>query len=203
MSVLLLLVDVQRAFCDPDGSIAQQGRPIDAMARAAAACARLAAEARRRTVPVVWTRMIYRPDYSDGGRLINELRPNLKRIGALRAGTPDVEISPSAGAQPGDIVVDKTRYSALIGTDLERLLRARGVERVVLAGVTTSMCVETTARDLSQRDFETVVVRDACGDFAADRHEASLAALAFGFARVVDIGEGIAALDSPEFAAAG
>jgi ureidoacrylate peracid hydrolase len=203
MSVLLLLVDVQRAFCDPDGSIAQQGRPIDAMARAATACARLAAEARARNVPVVWTRMVYRPDYSDGGRLINELRPNLKRIGALRAGTPDIEISRSGGAQPGDIVVDKTRYSALIGTDLERMLRARGVDRVVVAGVTTSMCVETTARDLSQRDFETVVVRDACGDFAADRHEASLAALAFGFARVVDMDEGIAALDTPELAVAG
>ncbi|NNM71439.1 cysteine hydrolase family protein [Enterovirga aerilata] len=203
MSVLLLLVDVQRAFCDPGGSMALQGRSIEDMHRAAANCGRLAAEARRREVPVVWTRMVYRPDYSDGGRLVNELRPNLKRIGALRAGTPDIEISPAAGLAPGDIVIDKTRYSSLIGTDLERMLRARGVERVIVGGVTTSMCVETTVRDLGQRDFETIVVRDACGDFAADRHEASLAALAFGFARIVDLAEGVAAMDMREKALAG
>lgn len=203
MSTVLLLVDVQRAFCDPDGSMARQGRPIDDMARAAAACGRLAADARRRGVPVIWTRMAYRPDYSDGGRLVNELRPNLKRIGALKAGTPDVEISALGGIAPGDVVIDKTRYSSLLGTDLEAMLQARRATRVLVGGVTTSMCVETTVRDLAQRDYETIVVREACGDFDAARHDASLAAMEFGFARIAGPEEAVAALARQDPALAG
>jgi ureidoacrylate peracid hydrolase len=64
-------------------------------------------------------------------------------------------------------------------------LRSRRIERVVVGGVTTSMCVDTTVRDLGQRDLDVLVVREACGDFAQDRHEAALAAMEFGFARVV------------------
>jgi ureidoacrylate peracid hydrolase len=194
MTTLLLLIDAQRAFCDPDGSMAQQGRSIAPMAEAARACGQLAAAARAAGVPVAWTRMLFKPDYSDGGRLINELRPNLKRIGALRAGTPDVELSALAGVEPNDIVIDKTRYSALIDTTLEAELAARGVTRIMVGGVTTSMCVETSVRDLSQRDFDVVVVREACGDFAADRHAASLSAMEFGFATLVSLEEALASL---------
>jgi ureidoacrylate peracid hydrolase len=110
----------------------------------------------------------------------------------LRAGTADVEISAAAEAQPGDIVIDKTRYSALIGTDLEAILAGLGVTRVIVGGVTTSMCVETTVRDLSQRDYDVVVVREACGDFAPERHAASLAAMDFGFATLLSLDEALA-----------
>ena len=186
---VLLLVDLQKAFCDPDGSMARQGRDIDAMRRAATGCAGLAGDARAAGVRVIWTRMVYRPDYLDGGRLLWDLRPNLRRIGALRADTPDGGLSELVRPEPSDVVIDKPRYSALYGTALEALLRALGAETIVVGGVTTSMCVETTARDLSQRDYAVHVVGDACGDFDAERHRASLAAIAFGFAPVVDSAE--------------
>jgi nicotinamidase-related amidase len=194
MSVAVLIVDAQVAFCDADGSMARQGRPFAAMAEAAVVCGRLAAAARAQGVPVIWTRMAYRPDYSDGGRLINDLRPNLKRMGALQQGSRDVEISSAAGLDPADIVIDKTRYSALIGTDLETLLRERGITRVIVGGVTTSMCVDTTVRDLSQRDYEVLVLREGCGDFDTDRHESALAAMEFGFAPVIGFDAALAAL---------
>lgn len=191
---VLLLIDLQKAFCDPDGSMSRQGRDIAAMREAARACGRLAAAGRAAAIPVIWTRMGYRPGYVDGGRLIWDIRPALRDIGALRNDSPDCAIS--ALAEPGkdDLVLDKPRYSALFSTPLESILRSLAVERVIVAGVTTSMCVDTTARDLSQRDYETVVVRDGCGDFDRARHDAALAALAFGFCSVIESSDALAML---------
>lgn len=186
---ILLLIDLQKAFCDPDGSMAVQGRDIAAMRQSARVCADLAVRARAVQVPVVWTRMVYRADYLDGGRLVWELRPNLRRIGAMRDGTPDGGLSDVVAIESSDIVIAKPRYSALYATALEAQLHALGVERVLVGGVTTSMCVETTVRDLAQRDYDTRVIGEACGDFDAGRHRASLEAMAFGFAPVIDVAE--------------
>ncbi len=181
---LLLLIDLQRAFCDPDGSIAAQGRSIETMRAAARCCQDLAVQARAAGVPVAWTRLMFKPDYSDGG-MITRLRPGLVKVGALRQGTRDVELCSLVAADPGDLIIDKPRYSSLYKTELEDILRARRIDRVIVGGVTTSMCVETTVRDLAQRDYEVVVIEDAVADFDAARHAASLAVMAFGFARVV------------------
>jgi nicotinamidase-related amidase len=181
---LLLLIDLQRAFCDGDGSMAMQGRNVAPLHAAARRCQALATLARARHVPVVWTRMVLRKDYGNGG-MVTRLRPNLARVGALRAGTTDVELSKEVHAEPEDAIVDKPRYSAVYATALEAHLRARAIERVIVGGVTTSMCIESSVRDLSQRDYEMVVVKDACGDFDASRHEASLSAMEFGFARLM------------------
>ena len=181
---LLLLIDLQRAFCEPDGSMATQGRPIETMRAAARRCQALAGEARAAHVPVAWTRMMLKPDYSDGG-MITRLRPGIMKVGGLRAGTPDVELCSLVTAQPDDLIVDKPRHSSLYATKLEDILRQRGIDRIVVGGVTTSMCVETTVRDLAQRDYEIVVIEEACGDFDGPRHAASLAAMKFGFAHVL------------------
>lgn len=190
----LLLIDLQNAFCAPGGSMAQQGRDISAMAAALPVARRLADAAHARGMAVAWTRLLFQPDYADGGLLVHALRPNLKAIGALRRGTPDVELAAGCGFRDGDTLIDKSRYSALLGTGLERWLTARGIRRVIAGGVTTSMCVDTTVRDLGQRDIETFVVREACGDFDSVRHAAALDALAFGFARVIGADEALAAL---------
>lgn len=182
----LLVIDPQRSFCDPDGSMARQGRPVEGLRRAAQACDRLAAALRGHGVRVFWTRMVFNADYSDGGELIRTIRPNLARIGALRRGSGDELLSAAVTPADGDVVVDKPRFSALVATPLEALLRDGGFGRVLVCGVTTSMCVESTVRDLGQRDFETFVVADACADFDEERHQASLRAMEFGFARVID-----------------
>jgi len=156
------------------------------MSEAARQCQALSQIAHRHGTPVIWTRMMFAPDYSDGG-MLTRLRPGLPKIGALRRGEPDVELSAHVCAQTDDMIVDKPRYSALIGTNLTAILQEKRVGRVVIGGVTTSMCVESTARDLAQRDFEVAVIEEACGDFDAERHRASLTALAFGFARVLPL----------------
>lgn len=179
----LLVIDLQVAFCSDQGSVARQGRDVAPCRAAARACVELAGMARAKGVPVIWTRLVFSPDYSDGGVLIRHLRPGLKTVGALRAGTPDVELI--ADADAADHVIDKSRYSAFHATGLEPVLRSLDIECLIVGGVTTSMCVDTTVRDASQRDYRTFVVREACGDFDSARHEASLVALEFGFARII------------------
>lgn len=163
--------------------MAAQGSDIAPLAAVVPTCRALAEAARAAGVPVLWTRIGWAEDYSDGGLLTGSIRPNLARLGALRRGTPDWEIVPEAGWRAGEPVLDKTRFSALVGTSLEADLRARGVDAVIVAGVTTSMCVESTVRDLGQRDFAVTVVEDACAEFTAERHAAALATMGFGFAQ--------------------
>lgn len=181
----VLLVDFQRAFCCADGSVAAQGRDVSTCRAAADRAIELAAAARAASIPVIWTRLVFRDDYADGGRLIRVLRPGLARIGALKIGTPDAEIVPEADVQPGDFIIEKQRYSSFYATGLEAVLRSLDIDSLIVCGVTTSMCVETTVRDAAQRDYRTFVVREACGDFDAERHEASLSAMGFGFADII------------------
>jgi len=192
----LLLIDLQNSFCNGAGAMAKQGRPIAAMQVAARCCARLADTAHGAGIPVIWTRMQFRSDYADGGRLIHEIRPNLAKIGALQAGTFDAALAGGIGYAPGDTIIEKARYSALYGTSLEVSLRAMQIDCIIIGGVTTSMCVESTVRDLGQRDYEVIVAREACADFDEARHKASLEAMAFGFASVESLAECLHRLDA-------
>lgn len=194
----LLLVDLQRGFLHPDGFVAMQGRDVSACAEAARQGYGLARAARAVGMPVIWTRHVLRADHADGGLLTTELRPRLGEIGALARGSADVEIPPEAGVDPVDVVLDKPRYSAFFGTALDVVLAARGIRALMVGGVTTSMCVESSVRDAAQRDIRTFVVRDAVADFDDDRHRASLSAMAFGFARIIGANEAIGAIAAGE-----
>ncbi len=189
-----LAIDLQRAFCAEDGSVARQGRDIDTCRPAALRCVDLADRCRAAGLPVIWARLVLRADYGDGGLLTGELRPGLARIGGLRAGTPDVELIDEIRPAPQDFVVDKPRLSVFYGSALEAILRARRIDTLIVGGVTTSMCVETTVRDSGQRDMPTFVVRECCGDFDPKRHEAALDAIAFGFGRVISFDQATQAL---------
>jgi nicotinamidase-related amidase len=194
----LLLVDYQRGFLHPQGFVAAQGRDVSACAAAARQGYALAAAARAAGMMVIWTRHVLRADHADGGLLTTELRPRLGEIGALAAGSADIEIPDEAGIAPEDAVLDKPRYSAFFGTSLDVLLGARGIRALMVGGVTTSMCVETSVRDAAQRDIRTFVVRDAVADFDAARHEASLAAMQFGFARIIGANQAMDAIAAGE-----
>jgi ureidoacrylate peracid hydrolase len=190
----LVLVDLQRGFIDDTGFVAAQGRDVASCWRAAESCLILADGARQAGLRVIWTRHVLRPDYADGGLLVGELRPRLREIGALRRGTPDVELVSSP--RESDWIIDKPRYSAFLATELDMMLRAHRIESLVVGGVTTSMCVESTVRDAAQRDYRCFVVAEAVADFDHERHLASLAAIRFGFGRVVGSDALVAALQA-------
>jgi biuret amidohydrolase len=99
------------------------------------------------------------------------------KIGALELGTKGTEFHPDLEAGLADIVVVKPRVSAFYGTDLETALRANKVERLVLAGVSTAWAIQATARDAHDRDYQVVIVEDACAAASEEEHEASVALL--------------------------
>jgi ureidoacrylate peracid hydrolase len=189
----LLVIDMQNGFCHPDGSFAQLDLDISMCTAAIDGCARLVEAARAAGVPVIFTRYVYRPDYADGGVLVHELLPALAEVKSLAGGTWDAELVDELRPRPEDFVVDKSRYSAFYGTGLKPILSSLGVRSLIVCGVTTNMCVETTARDASQRDYRVYVVRDATGELDAARHDAALATLGFGFGWVTGVDDVLAA----------
>lgn len=186
----LLVIDMQNAFCHPDGSFARMtaGTPLSiAMCEEAVpGCARLRAHAHRTGAPVIYTRFVYHPDYIDGGVLVAKY-PDIPRENALAAGSWDAEIVDALRPEPSDVVIDKSRYSAFHSTRLPAILTSLGVNTLVLCGVTTNICVESTARDAAQHDYHVVVVADAVGELTRERHENALAILEYGFADVLSV----------------
>ncbi|MEQ8736167.1 MAG: cysteine hydrolase [Rhodospirillaceae bacterium] len=180
----LLLIDLQVGFCSPDG---HTGQRIDVSGfnpvLKSAKC--LADAARQAGMPVIFTTMAFAPDYANGGLTTSELRPNLAEENALRADKPDRDIMPELNMQPGDIVIEKQRYSAMIKSPLPALLEEKGITGLVVGGVTTSMCVESTVRDLAMMDYRTFIVPEACGDLRPEFHDRAMQLFALAFGRVV------------------
>ncbi|MEQ8246222.1 MAG: isochorismatase family cysteine hydrolase [Alphaproteobacteria bacterium] len=185
----LIVVDMQNGFLDPKGSMAQLGFASDKLAAASPGVQRLVAGARKADVPVFWTRYVYEPDFRDGGVQLEEIMPMLKDVNLCVNGTWDAEIHPDMKPEPGDVIIDKNRPSSFYATRLESYLRAQGIENIVVCGVTTNICVETTVRDAAQRDFRTFVVRDAVGEVDDFRGQTALKAMEYLFARVMNVND--------------
>ena len=185
----LLVIDMQNGFCHPDGSVARGGASIVDCQAVITPIAALREIVRSAQLPVIFTRFVYRADYADGGILVRELRPGLRERRSLVDGEWDAEIVPELTPRVDEFVVDKNRFSAFYGTSLDTILRSLDIRTLIVCGVTTNMCVESTVRDAGQRDYRVYVVRDAVGELDRTRHEHALAAMAFGFAYVVDRSE--------------
>jgi nicotinamidase-related amidase len=187
--VALLVIDVQREYFDPDGpAYVEHARDIVANVN------RLVDVFRVHGLPVVFVRHAHRPDGSDAGRMGDFAAPDEEE--SFVEGTPRAEFIPELPVEPTDVVVTKRRYSAFLGTDLEGVLRTAGTRAVVICGLMTSFCCETTARDAHGRDYEVLFAADAVegpdledAEGRAVPHDAVLAstatALRAGFAEVV------------------
>ena len=171
----LLMIDFQRDFCAPGGysdrfAGLEWVRPIIAPAR------RLLEAARRAGVLVIHTREGYAPDLSDcSPAKLQRSRNAGSEIGArgpmgrlLIRGEFGHDIIDELTPAPGEIVVDKASYGAFCGTNLERMLRGRGVDTLFFAGVTADVCVHTTLREAYDRWFNCVYVADAISCFDPD-----------------------------------
>ena len=171
---------------------------------------RFLAAARDAGVPRVFIRVVIPEDrwtavWQD--QFAGSVRPddgsavNLKE--ALAPGSPVTPFAPGFEPEPDDLVVVKTRYSGFVGTDLAAQLRERGIRTVVLAGLTTDVCVGSTARDAFHHEFHTVTLADCTAEQTLARHEAGLATLAANFGRVCTSEDVLAAWQAqPALAAA-
>jgi ureidoacrylate peracid hydrolase len=183
----LIVVDMQNGFCARGGSFDRLGLDISMAQEAIEGCRELLQAAHSANVPAIFTRYVYRADYRDGGVLLQELMPAIADVESLVEGTWDSDIVDELTPAASDFIIDKNRYSAFYGTRLEPILTSLGIRSVVVCGVTTNMCVETTVRDAMQRDYRAFVVRDATGEIDRRRHEFALETMGFGFGRVVDV----------------
>jgi nicotinamidase-related amidase len=183
----LIVVDMQVGFLRDGASCERVGLPIAALKPSIAPCQALVALARSRDIPIIFTRYVYRADFRDGGLLAGELIPALREHKALVSGSEDAQIVSELTPQPGDYVLDKNRPSAFYATPLETWLSGLNVENLVVCGVTTNCCVESTVRDASHRDYRAFVVRDAVAEFDEDRNRVALESIAMLFGYVTTL----------------
>lgn len=144
----VILVDLQRQFTEPDGMFAVHG-----MDTVLARTVPFVTAARAAGAAIVWIRQKARPEVGLGRASLRYGRPDA-HVG------PGTDLDPRLVPAPGDIVVDKYRQSAFFMTDLDLILRRLDVRRVLIAGITTNVCVLATTKDASERDYETIVLRD-------------------------------------------
>ena len=190
----LLIIDMQNNLCHPAGAFATElGFDISSCLAATDRCAELVEAARRVEIPVIHTRAEFLPDYADAGIVLREvLDDRMKTSRCMIAGTWQTEIASALGPAPTDYVIPKNRSSAFYGTQLQPLIRSLGVRRLTISGVSTSCCVESTARDAVERGYAVTVAADATAELDHEMYEFTLATLREHFCQVANVSEIIA-----------
>jgi len=177
----VIAVDLQNDFGAEGGYVHHFGVPIEGARATIDPVGRVLAAARSAGIPVVYTKMEFKRDLSNVGEPDSPTRARLE-LGEgdfLIEGTWNSDIVSELAPQPGDLMVSKRRYSGFYETDLDDLLRARGIRSLIFVGWTTSVCVESTLRDASFRDYACVILDDCTAETIGrsqvrTNHEASL-----------------------------
>ncbi|HVW25317.1 MAG TPA: cysteine hydrolase [Polyangiaceae bacterium] len=177
----VVIIDMQRDFLEKGGFGETLGNDVSLLAAAIEPCQALLEGARRRRMLVVHTREGHRPDLSDAPKAKIERGAPSKRIGApgpmgriLVRGEPGHDIVKALYPREGEPVVDKPGKGAFYATDLHSILQNRGVENLVVCGVTTEVCVHTTVREANDRGYRCLVPGDCCGSYFPEFHEVGL-----------------------------
>jgi nicotinamidase-related amidase len=181
-SCALLVIDMQRDFVDPGGFGEALGNDVSLLRKAIAPTEKVLAAVRARKMLVVHTREGHRPDLSD-------LPLNKKLRGRLKSGIGDPgpmgrilvrgerghDIIDQLKPAPGEPVVDKPGKGAFYATDLDALLHNRGIRQLVVCGVTTEVCVNTSVREANDRGYDCLVLEDCVGSYFPEFQRAALA----------------------------
>jgi nicotinamidase-related amidase len=191
----LINVDLQKCFVEgaPDGL-----EIVDRVNQLAATC-------RQTGILVIHTSHVLRPDGSNMG-VLGEIVPRV-REGLLNKGAASAALHAGLAVDERDILVEKPRFGAFHGTDLELILRSRGIDTVIITGITTNVCCDTTAREANARDFRVLFVSDATATSAnarateIDLQAATLATLGSVFAQVLTLDELKRKIGQPALAA--
>jgi nicotinamidase-related amidase len=178
----LVIIDMQRDFLEPGGFGAALGNDVSLLKAAVQPILNVLTAARETGVLVIHTREGHRPDLADAPPLKVDRGDPKTRIGApgpmgriLVRGEPGHDIIPELYPVAGEPVIDKPGKGAFYQTDLELMLKNRGIETLMVCGVTTEVCVNTTIREANDRGFRCIALSDCCASYFPAFHAAGLA----------------------------
>lgn len=180
VTTALVLIDMQRDFLEADGFGELLGNDVSLLRTTIEPCARILATAREQGLLVIHTREGHRPDLTDcppaklhrGGAVVIGTDGPMGRI--LIRGEKGHDIIPELYPIEGEPVIDKPGKGAFFATDLSLILQNRGIKTLIVCGVTTEVCVNTTVREANDRGYECVVLEDCVGSYFPEFHTSAL-----------------------------
>lgn len=190
----LINVDMQNCFVHGSPISAPDGLELEERIN------RLAEVCREAEILVIHTRHVLHPDGSNIG-VMAEILP-VVREGIINKGAATAELHSGLVVADADIVLDKPRFGAFHGTDLEQILRSRGIDTVIISGIATNVCCETTAREANARDFRVFFLSDGTSTFGIgglskdEVQNAACVTLGAVFAQIITIDEIMARIEA-------
>ena len=190
----LINVDMQNCFVENSPIAAPGGLEVlERINKLAAAC-------RKAGVKVIHTAHVVRPDHSNVG-VLGEIVPPVND-GVITKGNFTAEIHGGVEQGPDDMVLDKPRFGSFHGTDLDVILRSSGIDTIIVTGIATNICCETTAREANVRDYHVFFISDGTatfgiGDVSAEEiQKVTCATLGFAFAQVETVDDMIGKIEA-------
>jgi ureidoacrylate peracid hydrolase len=198
MTRALIVVDMQNGFVHQRGSLPRLGLTLSGAAAAVEAAAIAVEQARAAGLPVIFTRHQYRPGRADEGQRLAEMSAGLATQDSLAAGTWDAAVADELKAGLHDLYIDKARFDAFLWTSLDPLLRGLAADDLVVCGVVTNICVESTVRAAFMRDYQVTLLADACAAMTPRLHDLGVEVMgSCGFAAIAKVGDGFDTGRSP------
>jgi ureidoacrylate peracid hydrolase len=192
----LAIVDMQNDFIHDDGFVRKSSREIgvppsalDLLSKPIPNIKRLSAGFRQNGLNVIYIYTAWEKDYSDVALPLKKMGPKAKEMGALVKGSWGAQIIDELAPQDTDHQVMKKAYGAFFQTPLDRMLRNMGIKTLVMTGVATNFCVETTLREAVAYGYDIILTSDGTATFDPEGHQATLKVVSTGFGEVMTTDE--------------
>lgn len=183
---VIVVVDMQNDFCSPDGALAKLGSDVSPNVAVAGRLPAFLDAAREKDVLIVWIRQAAREELTSPARLERARAMGRGATEIAGIGTWGAELADGLEPDPRDPVIEKTKYSAFVGTPLHNLLRAHGREHVIVCGTAANVCVDSTIRDAYMADYSVTMVVDMVGWTRESLARSAIENLEFYFCDVLE-----------------